>query len=88
MNGGIFHSSTFTVTSLRGAETLNTLSAAFHVPLSPVICSMRLVSSDAARVVAIVTRRESAQATRCGNGLVFMFRMLLASSNCDNLHLA
>jgi hypothetical protein len=88
MNGGIFHSSTFTGMSLRGAETLNTLSPGLPVPLSPVTCTMRLVSSDAACAAAIATRRESAQAARCGNSLGFMFRMLLGSDNCDNLHLA
>src|SRR5437867_7746302 len=48
MKGGIFHSSTFTATSLRGCVTLKTPSAAFHAPFSPVMCSMRLVSSGAA----------------------------------------
>src|SRR5438034_1855893 len=47
MNGGIFHPSTETGRSLRGAVTLNTPSAALQVPGSPVICAIRLVSSAA-----------------------------------------
>ena len=47
MNGDIVQPSTAIFTSLRSAAILKTFSAALHVPLRPVICSMRLVSSAA-----------------------------------------
>ena len=49
MNGGSFQPSTDTGRLLRGAVTLKTPSAAFHVPFSPVSCSRRFVSSEAAK---------------------------------------
>src|SRR5258708_7174671 len=47
MNGGMVQPSTAIFTSLRGAVALKTRSAALQVPLTPVICSMRFVSSAA-----------------------------------------
>src|SRR2546426_5825089 len=78
MNGGIFHSSTFTATSLRGAVILNTPSAALHAPLKPVICSMRLVSSATAGAASRVTKR-SAQTAGQGMELAFMIPDIVAT---------
>src|SRR2546427_5508063 len=47
MNGGIDQPSTTIFTSLRGAVTLKTPSAALQAPLTPVICSTRFVSRAA-----------------------------------------
>ncbi len=48
MKGGMFHPSTAILTSVRGAVTLKTPSAALKVPFKPVSCSSRLVSREAA----------------------------------------
>ena len=83
MKGGIFHSSTFTVTSLRGAVTLKTPSAAFQDPLMPVTCSMRLVSSAPGAPKQAVTMR-----TLRGAPYQQQFQPLTTTAEHMNLDLA
>src|SRR5436189_12223 len=74
MKGGIGHRSTETFTSVRGEETLNTPSSGFSLPLSPVICSIRLVSRflSAAKTPATKVQRSIAVVLFFINALWFI----------------
>src|SRR3989442_14875631 len=79
MNGGIFQPSTVTGKSLRGALTLNTPSAALHVPDSPVICAMRFVSSAALAVKAIAAAMASTEMILLNSFVLIALESSLAS---------
>jgi len=68
MNGGVIQPSAVTGRSLRGAETLNTPSAAFQVPGRPVMAAMRLVLSAAPALHA-----ETANPTQSSMGISVVF---------------